>query len=1097
MARTLGLDIGTNSIGWCLIEDGKKIIGMGSRIFPVGVKEDSYAKSGTEESRNAARRTARGIRRGYDRYKQRRTQLEAVLTKHGMMFDKTVSLPTKTLYGLRKEALDRQLELEELGRLFFLMNQRRGFKSNRKEATREGDDQKKLTAYKQAMSDFEAKLEASGLRTAGEYLASLFDDQPENWHNENEPRERIREHQRIKRELYQKEFDLIWKKQNTYYPTLLTAELKVQLRDRVIFYQRKLKSAKHLVSKCRFEPSKRVMAKSDPLFQEFRMWQRLRDIRVTHGERVNDYLTNLERGTLAAELNEKASLSKTEIKDLLGFKRSATFNDIGEKLLGNTTVSRIMEAVGVDWYLAQEPELRHKLWHTLYFAEDEGWIEAYAQKNLGMNDEQAKRYADVNLELDYGSISHKAAQKILPFLIDGQDYATACEAAGYHHSQDELNNPDRVLDAKLNTSKMEPIRNPLVQMTVNETARLVNAVIEEHGKPDLVRVELLRQLKQPKAKREKMRNSMRDKEKLRDEYRAFLLEKKLVADPRMSDIKKFELWLELEYSVSSLEKLAPTVDLKAFAKFADAVSAKDKDKFHLWLECGRVSPYTGEMIPLNKLFSESIHVEHILPYSRSIDDSFVNKTLCEDHVNAAKEGMTPLEYFEKKRTPADLKAFKQRVKNFSQGKLNKFLATEVKDDFLNSQLTNSAYIGTEVRDLLRTVCKDVRVTNGQLTSLLRNRWSLNRLLNNEADQKNRDDHRHHAVDALVIACTTQSLVQKISTESKFDYTGWQKLPDIGLPWSNFRMEAGEKLGGMLVSYKGGKRLLSSKLNKYRHSKAHEGKPEKYQKTKAVRGPLHQEFLYGQIENPWTGQQSYVIRKPLNSLDSLEQVNSIIDPAIKRVLLDQLQPAIQKAEAEGLTDKQRKTALGKAVERIVAQKQFMPQRKEKEGQNHIEIKSVRMDVSADELEPIRPGTFVKTGNNYCIAIYGEEKGKRLFRTISFLQASRHALRKEPLYPSEIEGKPLLMALQQRDLVVLYDKHPDEIQWKDSNWMAAHLYMVRKFDRNGVIGMVLHKAAKANPEKPSLTPEGYVAKRTANTMKGVRVYLDPMGNMITRQ
>jgi CRISPR-associated endonuclease Csn1 len=215
------------------------------------------------------------------------------------------------------------------------------------------------------------------------------------------------------------------------------------------------------------------------------------------------------------------------------------------------------------------------------------------------------------------------------------------------------------------------------------------------------------------------------------------------------------------------------VDLKAFAKFADAVSSKDKDKFHLWLECGRVSPYTGEMIPLNKLFTEAIHVEHILPYSRSIDDSFVNKTLCEDHVNDAKGNLTPLEYFEQKRTPADLKAFKQRVKNFSQGKLDKFLATEVKDDFLNSQFTNSAYIGTEVRDLLRTTCKDVRVTNGQLTSLLRNRWSLNRLLNNEADQKNRDDHRHHAVDALVIACTTQSLVQKISSESKFDHTGWQ------------------------------------------------------------------------------------------------------------------------------------------------------------------------------------------------------------------------------------------------------------------------------------------------------------------------------------
>ncbi|HOY27647.1 MAG TPA: HNH endonuclease domain-containing protein [Flavobacteriales bacterium] len=1076
MARTLGLDIGTNSIGWCLVEDGKKIIAMGSRIFPVGVKEDSYAKSGTEESRNAARRTARGIRRGYDRYKQRRAKLEALLTEHGMMFDKTTSLPTKKLYGLRKEALDRKLELQELGRILFLINQRRGFKSNRKEAAKEGDDAKKLTAYKQAMSDFEAKLKASGLRTVGEYLASLFDDQPANWHNVNEPRERIREHQRIKRELYQQEFDLIWAKQSAHYPALLTTELKDQLRDKVIFFQRKLKSAKHLVSKCRFEPAKRVMAKSDPLFQEFRLWQRLRDIRVTYGDRVNDPLTNHERGTLAAELGGKASLGKTEIKDLLGFKRSATFNDIGEKLLGNVTVARIKDAVGEDWYWKQDPEKRLKLWHTLYFAEDEGWIETYAQKSLGMNDEQAKRYAEVNLELDYGSISHKAAQKILPFLIDGFDFATACAQAGYHHSQRDLDKADRVLDAKLDTSKMDPIRNPLVQMTVNETARLVNAVITEHGKPDLVRVELLRDLKKPKAVREKMRNSMRDKEKLRDEYRAFLQARKVLPEIRMSDIKKFELWLELEYSVSALEKLDPNVDLRAFAKFAAAVSPKDKDKFRLWLECGRVSPYTGEMIPLNKLFTEAIHVEHILPYSRSIDDSFANKTLCEDHVNDAKGNLTPLEYFEQKRTPAELKAFKLRVQNFSQGKLDKFLATEVKEDFLNSQFTNSAYIGTEVRDLLRTTCKDVRVTNGQLTGLLRNRWSLNRLLNNEADQKNRDDHRHHAVDALVIACTTQSLVQKISSESKFDHTGWQKLPDIGLPWSTFRTDAGEKLSGLLVSYKGGKRLLSSKLNKYRHSKAHDGKPEKYQKTLAVRGALHEETLYGRItiQGKGTKEDTYVVRKALTSLTKEEQLDNIVDPVVRKTIQDHV------------------AAHNGSLKEAMKQTVYMPVKEKNKGKL-VPIKNVRMRVNTEEMVELRPKTFVEPGSNYCIAIYEDAKGKRAFRTVNFLAASRKALKKLPIYPKEYDGKTLLMALQQRDLVVIYDQHPDEIQWNSPNWLAQHLYTIKKMDKNGKIGLVLHKASNANPDFPKRYPAGTVAMKTAGTIKALPVHITTTGQI----
>lgn len=819
MARTLGLDIGTNSIGWCLIEDGKKIVAMGSRIFPVGVKEDTYSKSGTEESRNAARRTARGIRRGYARYKLRRAELEKLLVANGMMFDKRTSLPTKDLYGLRREALDRKLELEELGRVLFLMNQRRGFKSNRKESAK-GDEEKKLSSTKQAMREFEERMHAAGCRTAGEYLASLFDDQPENWHNINEPKERIRERQRIRRELYQQEFDLIWAKQQGYYPNVLTDTLKRELRDRVIFFQRKLKSAKHLVSKCRLEPAKRVMPRSHPLFQEFRTLHNLANIRVTDRERVNDPLTLQEYQALALELSKSEKVTVTLIKEWLDYPRSARINDMGNDLKGCSSWSRIRQAVGDHWFEQQSEEVRMKLWHTLYFAADEGWIQEYAEQKLEMSDEQAKRFAEVNLELDYGSISHKAAQKILPYMREGYDYASACEKAGYHHSQNELDDPDRELKDRLTGADIDALRNPLVQMTVNETARLVSAVMKEHGKPDQVRVELLRDLKKPKAKRETMRRDMLAKEKVRDAYRDFLKEKKVMDNPYPSDIKKFELWLELEYSEKDVSRLAPDMDMTAFKKFAAAVNQKDKEKFGLWLECERISPYTGKAIPLSKLFTEAYHVEHILPYSRSLDDSFVNKTLCEDAVNDAKGGLTPLEYFEQKCTAEELKAFKQRVKNFSEAKLAKFLATEVKDDFLNSQFTNSAYIGTEVRKLLRKAFKDVRVTNGQLTGLLRNKlWNLNTLLNTEDGQKNRDDHRHHALDALVIACTTQSLVQRISTESRFDFRGVQRVPNIDLPWPNFRLDAAAQLNGMLVSYKGGKRLLSTKKNKYIHSKS--------------------------------------------------------------------------------------------------------------------------------------------------------------------------------------------------------------------------------------------------------------------------------------
>src|SRR5690606_10213336 len=159
-------------------------------------------------SRNAARRTARSIRRGYDRYHQRRNELERLLTEHGLMFDKATSLPTKQLYGLRRTALDERLELQELGRILLLLNPRRGFKSNRKDAGKSDEAQKELTGMKAAMSELEASVKASGSRTIGEYFASLFDNQPEHWHNENEPVEPIRR-RHVNRKLYEEEFEAI------------------------------------------------------------------------------------------------------------------------------------------------------------------------------------------------------------------------------------------------------------------------------------------------------------------------------------------------------------------------------------------------------------------------------------------------------------------------------------------------------------------------------------------------------------------------------------------------------------------------------------------------------------------------------------------------------------------------------------------------------------------------------------------------------------------------------------------------------------------------------------------------------------------------
>lgn len=1078
MSKVLGIDVGTNSIGWCLIEEGKRIIDMGVRIFPVGVKEDDYAKSGSEKSKNATRRDARHARRTYDRYRQRRQLLEKSLTEHGMMFDKKTSLTAKELYQLRRKGLDEKLEKEEFGRVLFLLNQRRGFKSNRKGQAKEEEQDKGLTGE---MNAFKKKLADEGFRTPGEFFASLFDELPENWHNENEPKERIRKTFRVKRELFENEFDLLWNKQVEFHPEL-TDELRSYIKGNVIFYQRKLKSAKHLVSKCRFEPTKRTIPRSHPLFQQFRVWTTINSIRVTYGERVNEPLANQERIDLAAELISREHMTHSQIKKFMEWPSSAKMNDMPQKILGNVTTARLENAVGSNWYHALSSSDKERLWHNVYCAEDDEWLTKHAQENWGMNDEQADRLKDVNLEAEYGDLSYKAITKILPHLEDGYDYASACKMVAdaennplYHHSfNTEERGKGRVLADKLDLNKQEPLRNPLVQMSVNECARLINAVIAKHGKPDKVRVELLRELKKPKKVREQLTNKLKDKQRERDSFKKFLIEKKLVRDPRRSDLLKFELWLELEHSSKDLQQLAPDLNLEDFKKFRTRINAKDEEKYRLWLECGRISPYTGNTIPLSKLFTEEIEVEHILPFSRSLDNSFMNKTLSEAGFNEAKGNQTPLEYFKDRKD--ELRAFKERVKSFSQGKQEKLLSEGIDSDFKNSQLTNTAYIGREVNRILFQVCEDVRVSSGAVTSLLRREWGLNKLIwDGTGDKKNRDDHRHHSIDALVVAATSESVIRQVSDLAQETPYGEIKLKGMKFPWQTFQLEAAEHVGNMLVSYKNGKRLLSSKKNTYRYSKAHDGKPEKRQRSLSVRGQLHEDTFYGQIMHPEKGELVYVVKRDVSALAE-KDIPNIIDKGLRDSILEHVEKHGGKWAS----------ALKEPV--------YMKSKKDVK----VPIRTVRMEVASESMIQLRPKEnkklFVKPGSNFCLAIYEDPiSGKRAFETVSFFDATQNALKKDLLFPSEKDGKPLLMTLQQRDLVLLYENHPDEINWNSKRELFDRLYMVRKFDRNGLIGMVKHNRTNVDPGKVKDYEPGAGYTKRVGGLKAIKVKLDTLGQL----
>jgi CRISPR-associated endonuclease Csn1 len=1082
MQKILGLDIGINSIGWCLQEDNKQIIDSGVRIFPVGVKEDDYNKSGSEISKSTARRDSRSARRVNYRYKLRRSYLLTHLTELKMLpLDELVNLTSVKLYALRKKALDEKIQLQEIGRIFTLLNQRRGFKSNKKEKGLE--KAKERSQIKIAMHDLEAKIIENNCRTLGEYFYLLYSKNAEdpNCFNKEQPIESIRK-RFVERKLYSQEFDAIWEKQKEFYPQILTEENKKKIKDDCIFYQRPLKSQKHLVGKCRFEPKKRCCPVSSFEFQEFRIWQTISNIRVTNSERFRAPLTFEEKIKIASTLERNENLSLCQIKKELKLSSSAQFNELPEKIKGNTTNARIAKAIGDDAYYSLSQEIRMHLWHILFFATDEEWLYKHVREKFNFSEEQSEKFSEITLEEEYSGISLKALLKgahkdtlengILYHLKTGMDYAEAAIAAGYHHSFDEkANDPNRVLEEKIIIKKEDQIKNPLVQQCISESVRLVNAIIRKYGRPDMIRIEMARSLKKPKNEREKIKRNNDEKQRKREEYTEFLkrkLDRRFVG---RSDLIKFELFLEMQYAEDDLRKLNGKVDTDEFKKFARNIRSADKEKYELWLECGRISPYSGRVINLTELFSPEIEIEHIMPYSRCMDDSFMNKTLCERTINEQKKNRSPYEFF-----GHDLnkwKEFKDRIRNFNDRKQEQFTRQELPEGFLNSQLNNTAYVAREVVKHFKRICYDVRVTNGQATNHLRRFWGLNELLNPDGlNEKSRDDHRHHTIDAIAIAFTNDYYINLLSRHSRFEYTGRMRVENMKLPYADFVEEVKEKLQKIFVSYRNKKRLLTVKNNKYRYSKSGT-KP--IQKTFQVRGSLHEETNYGVIKNPHTGIKDFVVRKLITSIETDKQIEKIIDPKIREI--------VKKHIAENG---------GKPTQAL----KIRVSMKTKNGMR-VPILKVRMVDNAKNLIQLRPKEnpklFVSSGNNYAIAIYEGADGKRDYQTISFYDAVKRKKQGQPVIPLNKDNKHLLFSLKQKDMIVIYNNHPDEIDLSNQAELFKKLYQVVKFNVNGQISLALHNYSNINTDRPKEYPEGAVINTRNTTIKAIKVKVDTLGTI----
>lgn len=862
----LGLDLGTNSIGWAAVALDKHgapcgILDMGVRIFSDG----RNPKDGS--SLAVQRRLPRGQRRRRDRYIKRRTDLIDALVALGLMppdNDERKALEQLDPYVLRARALDVPLKPFELGRALFHLDQRRGFKSNRKS---DGDDENEAKKTRAEIDELRKRIAESDARTLGEFLTQR-----------RKKGKSVRARTGVglypDRALYEAEFDAIRQSQEPRHS--LRSDQWDSLKE-IIFFQRPLKPVDP--GWCLLEEGEHRAARALPVAQEFRMLQEVNNLRLRVYTEPERPLNELERACALARLRSGKDISLEKPTKDLGLPSGAVFNLArgGRKTIkGDETTGRLMEKkekgkpaqtlFGERW-LTLPLEQRNEIARALLDTGDPAIVQRRAEEKWQLGISQAATVADVSLVSGYGNLSEKAIGKLLPFMEEGLGYADAVVVAGYPHHSDFRNteaherlpyygvvlerdavgaDPTKDPGKDGEPARYGRIANPTVHIGLNQLRRVVNRLIEVYGKPQEIVVELARDLKQ---NREQRRNYQRQQNENRQRNERF------------------------------------AEDLKA-AERED--TSYTRMKLRLWEEQGspqtRSCPYTGRQLSFEMVVSNQTEVDHILPWSKTLNDTLANKVVCMAAANRDKGNQSPHEAFGHSPPGYDYDAIISRTAHFPDNKRWRFLSNameqfENEEEFLGRQLNETRYLSRTARTYLAYLYDEktegkqrVRAIPGHMTALLRRGWGLEGILRVDESgeiieqKKQRDDHRHHAIDAFVVANTTQGLLQRFARTAASSHETEERLTAIAKevpPWDGFdRKEVKETLDKLVVSHKPdhGSRGVKGKTS----------------------GQLHNDTAYGLIKFAPDGPSEVVVRKPLSDVKP-KDLNSVRDPILQAAL----------------------------------------------------------------------------------------------------------------------------------------------------------------------------------------------------------------------
>lgn len=1039
--RFLGLDLGTTSVGWALADWNEAsltgiLVGIGVRIFPEGVVRGTSGSYPPNQVRRAKRLTRRTLRRR----KSRRRVLGQLLHEMGLLppfsADKYSDWATATRmdardtakadsndpYILRKRALSEKLEGWQLGRALYHLAKRRGFLGRDFDEAEDDAETKGLKAEIQGLQGQLAD------KTLGAFLADV----------PNTARKRKRH---TSRQMYQDELARIWKKQKEFYPDVLTDERR-QAMEHLMFDQRPTFWRLNTLGHCRFCPDELPAARAAWTTQQFVMLEQINKLRIVGGNQRK--IDRREWRIIADIAQRQQSVSFGAIRRALKDLWIAEGQDIHQKfnletsekaIKGNALEAKLIDIFGDDWEKLPardsiRAEIHQRIFHADYFQVGNRRIEirrgreqaalraraaAAMQHDWNITAEQAEALSKLPLPAGWTRLSAKAISTMLPELEKGIGVGDLTMSPDWEKWRAD-NFPDmdgptgEIKDSLPAHPKLMPeTRNPTVTRTLNELRKVVNNVIRAYGKPDLIRIELARELRQPKKRRELTDKRNRERQRERKKATADLAENNIPTDGR-----NIERWL-------------------------------------LWKESNERCPYTGRKICFDDLFRAGLFdVEHIWPRSRSLDNSFANKTLCEVEFNRNVKGnKTPYEIFGN--DAETLHELKMRLKSCfpepDNPKIKRFLAAHFAEagtsEFEERQLRDTAYAAVLARDFLKQLYPDdgsvppVMTCNGSITAQLRDAWGLNALLSDD-NKKNRADHRHHAIDAAAVAFTNPAFVKRLS-----DWNAeWRQgtRPELPRPWPTLKADLDSALKKVVVSHR---------------------------VRKKNSGPLHAETYYGdtkedEIKNG-TSYRFLVTRKPVQDLPLEALTNERLEGRVKMIVVDKDVRRILKEWVE---------AHGGVPSKAFA---TFP----KLGANGPEIRKARV-VSKQQLALLgRVNTsYADLASNHHMAIYREADGKISFDVVPLFVAAQRQSRKEPpIRRTSNTGGQFVMSLAPGEAIEIPGANPAAIpEYKivTGVWANGQIILEDHLDADGAVWGRPNAASllKQNGRKVSVDPIGRV-------------------------